>query len=93
MNQLAQVSVESAWASKINWTQAVGGAAMMLTFATGGKANLTADQQVAIVTVIGLIQAGVTWFLRTYKTTTVTPASVASTPADTLPVIVKEAGK
>lgn len=88
-NPIAQVEVASAWSSKINWTQFVGGAAMMLTFATGGKVGLTGDQQAALVTVIGLAQAGMTWFLRTYKSRTVTPGSVASTPPNVLPIVVK----
>lgn len=86
---IAQVEVASAWSSKINWTQFVGGAAMLLTFATGGKVGLNGDQQAAVATTIGLLQAGVTWFLRTYKTTTVTPGAVASTPPNVLPIVVK----
>ena len=93
MNQLAQVEVASAWSSKVNWTQAVAVLAMVMTMATGGKVGMTGDQQAAMVSTILFVQGAVTWFFRTYKTTTVTPGSVASTPANVLPVIVKESGK
>lgn len=72
----ATVPVKSAFSSKVNWTQAVGGVAMFLTFLTGGKFNLSADDQLAIVTVIGLVQSGVTWVLRTWFTTSILPSSL-----------------
>ena len=72
------VSVKSAWLSKINWTQAVAGAAMILTFISGGKMDLTADQQAALVMSIGVLGNIVTWIIKTWFTPTVTPASVAS---------------
>ena len=71
------VSVKSAWGSKINWTQAVSTGAMVLTLFTGGKFNLTADQQVAVVVTIGVLGDFVTYVMKTWFTPTVTPASVA----------------
>jgi hypothetical protein len=53
---------------------------MVLTFATGGKLNITADQQVAIVVTIGVVGNIVTWVMKTWFTATVTPASVAAPP-------------
>lgn len=75
MNTTVTVETKSAWASKINWTQAVGGAAMVLTFVSGGKVGMTADQQAATVVVIGVIQSVMTWVIKTWFTPTVTPAS------------------
>jgi hypothetical protein len=75
------VPVTSSWASKINWTQAVSALAMLLAWYSGGKISMTADQQVALVTSIGVITNIVTWVLRTWFTKTVTPSSIpAATP-------------
>lgn len=70
------VEVKPAWQSKINWTQAVSGVAMILTLVSGGELNITAEQQLGIIAVIGLASNIVTWILKTWFTTTVTPASV-----------------
>lgn len=71
------VTVKSAWASKINWTQAVGIGATMLALASGNKYELPADVQVEIVAGIQGAQAVATWIIKTWFTPTVTPASVA----------------
>ena len=71
-----QVSLKSAWASKINWTQAVTAFAMLVTLFTGGKFNIDADQQAAIVVTIGVVGNLATWVMKTWFTPTVTPASV-----------------
>jgi hypothetical protein len=65
------VLIKSAWFSKINWTQFVSFIAMMLT--TFGI-DLDAETQAQILAGIIAAQAVVTWFLRTFKTDTVTPA-------------------
>ncbi len=70
------VPVTSAWGSKVNWTQAVAGAAMVLTFATGGKIGMTADQQAAVVVTIGVIGNVVTWVMKTFFTDSVHPSSL-----------------
>ena len=77
------VATQSAWASKINWTQVVAGFAMILAWLSGGKMGLTADQQAALVTSIGVICNVVTWVQRTWFTRTVTPASVANASTTT----------
>ena len=71
-----RVDVKSAWASKINWTQAVSAVAMVLTLVSGGELNITAEQQLNIVAAIGILSSIVTWVLKTWFTTTVTPSSV-----------------
>lgn len=76
MADVTTVDIKSAWASKINWTQIVGAAAMLLTFATGGKFDISADQQVSIVVTIGVICNVATWIQRTWFTTAVTPSSI-----------------
>lgn len=70
------VPTKSAWLSKINWTQGVSSLAMVLTLVSGGKLNLTADQQTAIIVTIGVVGDIATWVIKTWFTPTVTPASV-----------------
>jgi hypothetical protein len=76
--QTATVPVTSGWTSKVNWTQAVAGAAMLITVSTGGKLNLTAEQQAAIVTVIGLVSQLATFILHTWFSPSVKAASLPS---------------
>jgi hypothetical protein len=72
----AVVPVKSAWASKINWTQSVAAIAMIATLVSGGKLNITADQQVSIVVTIGVFSNVITWILRTWFNGSVNPASL-----------------
>src|ERR1017187_2792355 len=83
---IATVDVQSSWASKINWTQAVSGVAMMMTFMTGGKLGMTIDQQAAMVTVIGVVGNVATWVMKTWFTKTVTTASAAAPDVPTVTV-------
>jgi len=76
---VAQVDVQSAWLSKINWTQAVAIAASLLVFMTGGKINIPVETQVGIVTAIQAMSGVITWVLKTFFTSTITP-SVANAP-------------
>lgn len=76
----ATVDVVSAWKSKINWTQVVAGVAMALSYFTGGKVGLTVEQQLALVTVIGLLSNVVTWIVKTWFTKSVTPAAITNVP-------------
>lgn len=75
--ETTRVEVKSAWTSKINWTQAVGVAASVLTVVTGSKFNIPADQQLVIVGIIQGVQSLVTWVVKTWFTNTVTAASTA----------------
>lgn len=70
-----RVDVKSSWASKINWTQAIAALSMVLTVVFGPSAALSAEQQLAIVTVIGLLGQVVTWIIRTWFTRSITAAS------------------
>jgi hypothetical protein len=72
----ATVPVVSAWASKINWTQAVAGLAMILTFVSGGKVGMDADQQAAAVVTIGVACNVATWIMKTFFTARVHPTSL-----------------
>ena len=63
------VAVKSAWASKINWTQAVAFVAMMLTMF---GIDIPADMQAQIMAAIVAVNGVVTWALRTFFTTTIT---------------------
>jgi hypothetical protein len=72
------VNVKSAWMSKINWTQFVSSGAMLLTLVTGGKLNLTADQQTAIIVVIGVGGDIITYIMKTWFTPTITPGSATA---------------
>lgn len=67
------VAIKSAWSSKINWTQVVALGASGLAL---WGIEMDTQTQVAVVTGIQGIQAVATWVMRTWFTTTVTPASV-----------------
>lgn len=70
---LATVPVKSAAMSKINWTQAVSFLAMML--AVFGI-DMGEDTRNSLLALIVSGQAVVTWVLRTWFTTAVTPSSI-----------------
>jgi hypothetical protein len=72
----ATVPVVSAWASKINWTQAVAAFAMILTLLSGGKVGMDADQQAAAVVTIGVGCNIATWIMKTFFTARVHPTSL-----------------
>jgi hypothetical protein len=59
------METKSSWASKINWTQIVGMAAMLLTVF---GIEMDADTQVAAIAGIQGITSVVTWVLRTWFT-------------------------
>jgi hypothetical protein len=84
---VAVVNVESAWASKVNWTAAIGGLAAFVAAVAGAKYNMTPEQIGGIVGGIAMFQSMVVVVLKTFFTTTVTPSSVASTPQNVLPVM------
>lgn len=67
------VPVKSAWLSKINWTQ---GIALLAAAGTFFGFDLDAGTQASILAGIVGVQAAVTWMLKTFFTTTVTPASI-----------------
>lgn len=69
----AIVPVKSAWRSKINWAQVAGPVASLVT---AFLFPLTADQIVAVVLGFQTLQSAATWALRTFWTTSVTPASL-----------------
>ncbi len=75
----AVVPIQSVWLSKINWTQIVQGVAAVLVIATGGKLNLTPEQQLQIVGAIVVVGNLATIVMKTYFTTTVTSQSVTPT--------------
>lgn len=87
LTTVAQVDVQSAWMSKINWTQAVGIIASGLVFMTGGKVNIPVEQQVAIVTLIQTVTGVVTWIMKTWFTKTITLASAAAPDVPTKEIV------
>jgi hypothetical protein len=72
----ATVQVQSAWASKVNWTQAIGLVATLLALATGNAVEIPGEQQAAMVAVIQGVTGIATWIIRTWFTRSVTPASL-----------------
>lgn len=68
------VDVKSAWLSKINWTQAIGVLASVLTVF---GFNLPPETQIAIVGAIQGVVALVTWALKTFAKPSVTPSAAA----------------
>lgn len=68
-----RVDYKSAWLSKINWTQAIAVVAGLLSYF---GFDLDAQTQEAVLMGIVGIQAVVTWVLKTFFTSTVTPSSM-----------------
>lgn len=87
LTTVAEVNVQSAWASKINWTQAVAVTASALVFLTGGKVNIPLDVQLQIVTGITVVQGIVTWVMKTWFTKTITLASASAPDVPTKEVV------
>lgn len=75
---VAQVEVQSAWASKINWTQAIGIGASILAVVSGHKYEVPVETQLSLVAGIQGAQAVVTWIIKTWFNKTITPAVAAS---------------
>lgn len=67
------VPTKSAWLSKINWTQGIAALAMVLTFF---GLDLDAKTQAEILAGIVGVQSVVTWLMKTFFTSTVTPSSL-----------------
>lgn len=72
MDRFVEVAVKSAWWSKINWVQAV---AMLATVATVFGFDFPPELQAKIVATITGVSGVATVILRTWFTTSVTPAS------------------
>jgi hypothetical protein len=71
---IAQVTVESAWWSRVNWAQIVGWICSGLALFTAGKFNVSAEIQGLLVLLIqGITGLLTVWFRHT--TTTITPAA------------------
>lgn len=71
MDRFVEVAVKSAWWSKINWVQAV---AMVATVATVFGFDFPPELQAKIVATITGVSGVATVILRTWFTTSVTPA-------------------
>lgn len=69
---LVEVAVKSAWWSKVNWTQIV---AMFASFGVIFGLDLSPEEQAKIVATIQAFSGLATIILRTWFTTTITPAS------------------
>ena len=67
---------ENGWFSKINWTNAVQIVAGVLVVVTGGKINLSAQDQLYLVGAILVAGNIATVVIKTYFTPTVTKQSV-----------------
>ncbi len=78
MTEVAVVQVQSPWFSKINWTQIVQAVATVAVIASGGKIDLTPDQQLQLVGAIVLVGNLITIIMKTYFTHTITPQSKVS---------------
>ena len=72
---VVSVPVASAWTSKINWTQVIGVSMSAATWAFG----MLPPQYAALGPIaIQFAQSLITWYFKTYATTTITPSSAAS---------------
>lgn len=72
MDRFVEVAVKSAWWSKINWVQAV---AMVATVATVFGFDFPPEMQAKVVATITGVSGVATVILRTWFTTSVTPAA------------------
>ena len=68
------VAIKSAWWSKVNWTQAV---AMLASVGVFFGLDLPPEQQAKIAVSIQALSGLLTIILRTWFTTSVTPAAAA----------------
>ena len=84
---LATVEVVSAWASKINWVQAVGIMASLVAVLSGNHFNIDVLTQAQIVLGINTVQGLLTVLLKTWFTPTITPSSVSATPDHQPPIL------
>lgn len=75
----ATVQVQSAWWSKINWVQIIGGVSAVLVWWKGVAFGIPVEYQNGVATAIPVIMGFVTWVFRTFFTKTVTPSSVTPT--------------
>lgn len=71
MGNWVEVAVKSAWWSKINWAQAIAMAASVGVFF---GLDIPPEQQAKIVVTINAVSGVATIILRTWFTSTVTPA-------------------
>lgn len=71
---VATVPVKSAWSSKINWT---GGITLALNMAALFGLNVPSDVKEATLTGITAVGVVATWVIKTFFTTSITPASAA----------------
>lgn len=71
---IVEVAVKSAWWSKVNWAQIIAmGASLSVVFGL----NISPEDQAKIVATIQALSGFATIILRTWFTTTITPASAA----------------
>ena len=73
---VAEVTIESDWWSKINWTQVVGWACSGLAIFTANRFEVTPEMQGIIVLMIQGIVGMLTIILRR-RSTTITPTAAA----------------
>jgi len=84
---VAQVEVQSAWASKINWTQGVGLAASILAVVSGHKYEIPVETQLSLVAGIQGAQAVATWIIKTWFNKTITPTVAAAPDVPTKQIV------
>ena len=87
MTTVAQVDVKSAWASKINWTQAVGITASVIAVISGNKYQIPVETQLSLVAAIQGIQAVATFVMKTWFTKTITTSSATAPDVPTKEVM------
>ncbi len=66
------VPVKSAWYSKVNWTQAIG---LAISGATALSGILPPQYGVPVAIGVQAAQSMITWYFKTFATTTITPSS------------------
>ena len=77
LDNLAVVQVKSAWASKINWTQAIGWAATgIVGFVLPYLGDLGLPETIIAMFTVQSVQNILTFMFKTFFTDTVTPSSL-----------------
>lgn len=70
------VPIKTAWASKVNWTQAIGMASSIAVVAGCAKCEVPPETIAALVVAIQGAAAVATWVFRTWFNGSVSPASL-----------------
>lgn len=73
MSTFVDIAIKSAWWSKVNWTQVIG---MAASFAVYSGLDIPPETQAKLIATIQAVSGIATIILRTWFTTSLTPAAL-----------------